>query len=144
MHKTLYISPILKIPPSEIHLEFVRASGPGGQHINKTATAVQLRFDIANSPSLPEFVRKRLLNLPDRRITEGGILIIDARRYKSQERNRQDAIARLTDLVRKATAKSRFRRNTKPTFASRRRRLDSKHQRSNLKRLRRTVKDIQD
>jgi len=144
MHKTLYISPALQIPPSEIHIDFVRASGPGGQHINKVATAVQLRFDIANSPSLPESVRMRLLKLPDKRITQGGILIINARRYKSQERNRQDAITRLTDLVRKGAVKSRFRRNTKPTFASRRRRLNTKRQRSNIKRLRRTVKDVQD
>ena len=144
MHMTLYISAALQIPPSEIHIEFVRASGPGGQHVNKVATAVQLRFNIAKSPSLPEPVRMRLLSLPDRRITRDGILIINARRYKSQERNRQDAISRLTDLVRKGTATSRFRRNTKPTFASRKRRLNTKRQRSSIKRLRQTVKDAQD
>ena len=144
MHMTLYISAALQIPPGEIHIEFVRASGPGGQHVNKVATAVQLRFNIAKSPSLPEPVRMRLLNLPDRRITRDGILIINARRYKSQERNRQDAISRLTDLVRKGTAPSRFRRNTKPTFASRKRRLNTKRQRSNIKRLRQTVTDTQD
>ncbi|UCD80933.1 MAG: aminoacyl-tRNA hydrolase, partial [Desulfobacterales bacterium] len=98
---------------SEIQEEFVRASGPGGQNVNRVATAVQLRFDIVNSASLPEDVRRRLLRLGGSRITRDGVLIIDARRFRTQERNRKDALERLIELVRKAAEKPKPRYRTK-------------------------------
>jgi ribosome-associated protein len=140
----LYITPTLAIDESEIQLEFIRASGPGGQHVNKVASAVQLRFDVRNSLSLPNDVRERLLRLAGSRITEDGILIITARRFRSQERNRQDAIERLVELIRKAAEEPRLRRKTKPTLASKRRRLDTKHRRSETKRTRRPVSRFED
>jgi ribosome-associated protein len=140
----LYITPTLAIDESEIQLEFIRASGPGGQHVNKVASAVQLRFDVRNSLSLPNDVRERLLRLAGSRITEDGILIITARRFRSQERNRQDAIERLVELIRKAAEEPRLRRKTKPTLASKRRRLDTKHHRSETKRTRRPVSRFED
>ena len=133
------ITSTISIKEREIKLEFVRSSGPGGQNVNKVATAVQLRFDVRNSPSLPDEVRDRIVRLAGRRITEDGVLIIDARRYRTQERNRQDAIARLIQLIRKATEKPRPRRKTKPTIASRRRRLEGKRRRGDAKRMRRSV-----
>jgi len=135
----IQITSTISIEEREIKLEFVRSSGPGGQNVNKVATAVQLRFDVRNSPSLPDEVRDRIVRLAGRRITEDGVLIIDARRYRTQERNRQDAIARLIQLIRKATEKPRPRRKTKPTIASRRRRLETKHRRGDAKRMRRAV-----
>lgn len=120
------------------------SSGPGGQNVNKVATAVQLRFDVGNSPSLPDDVRERLVRLSGRRTTEEGILVIDARRFRSQERNRQDAINRLIDLIRKAAEKPRLRLRTRPTLASRVRRLDVKHRRSEAKRRRRIPPSSED
>ena len=108
----------IAIDESEIQEEFIRASGPGGQNVNKAATAVQLRFDTANSLSLPDEVRKRLLSLARKRINEEGVLVIDARRYRSQKANRRDAMERLVGLIRKAAQKPRIRRKTKPTLAS--------------------------
>lgn len=125
------------IDESEIEEEFIRSSGPGGQNVNRVATAVQLRFDIASSPSLPVDVRDRLLRIAGKRATEKGVLIIEARRYRSQEKNRRDAMDRLTTLITKASEKPRTRRATKPTYESKRRRLESKRQRSRIKRLRR-------
>ena len=133
------ITSTISIKEREIKLDFIRSSGPGGQNVNKVATAVQLRFDVRNSPSLPDEVRDRIVRLAGRRITEDGVLIIDARRYRTQERNRQDAIARLIQLIRKATEKARPRRKTKPTVASRRRRLETKRRRGDAKRMRRSV-----
>jgi ribosome-associated protein len=127
----------VQIPEEEINLNFVKASGPGGQNVNKVATAVQLRFDVANSPSLPEYIRKRLMIKAGSRLTSDGVLVIDARRHRTQTRNRKDALERLVDLIRKAAESPRERRRTKPTVASRKRRLENKRNRGVLKKLRR-------
>ena len=108
----------IDLDESEIEYRFVRASGPGGQHVNKAATAVQLRFDVVNSPSLPDDVRQRLIRLAGRQVTEEGVLIIDARRYRSQERNRQDATGRLLQLIRSAASKPKIRHRTRPSRAA--------------------------
>lgn len=128
----------IAIDESEIEEQFIRASGPGGQHVNRAATAVQLRFDVARSPSLPEDVRQRLMRLAGNRLTEEGVLVIDARRFRSQDQNRQDARERLVRLIRRAAEKPKPRRKTRPTRASRERRLQEKRRRSETKRLRRS------
>lgn len=133
------ITPQIQIDEKEIHYEFIRASGPSGQNVNKVATAVQLRFDAANSPSLPEEVKTRLFRLAGRKITVEGIIIIDARRFRTQERNRYDARRRLIRLIRKAAQKPKVRINTKPTAASQRRRVEAKQHRSKIKHLRRKI-----
>jgi len=125
----------------EIEEQFIRASGPGGQNVNKVATAVQLRFDVAGSRSLPEPVRVRLKRLAGRRLTGEGVLIIDARRYRTRERNRRDALDRLIALVREAAIAPTPRKATRPTAASKRRRLEGKQRRGTLKRGRRRVTD---
>jgi len=135
----IQITPTISILESEIQERFIRASGPGGQNVNKVATAVQLRFNVAGSLSLPHDVRERLVRLAGRRITEEGILIIEARRFRTQEQNRQDAVDRLIQLVKKAAQKPKPRRRTRPSMASKKRRLDTKHRRSETKRMRRSV-----
>ncbi len=126
----------IELDEREIQEDFVRASGPGGQNVNKVSTAVQLRFDVARSPSLPEPVRARLIALAGRRLTQDGILILSAERYRSQRRNRDDALERLLALIREACETDAPRRPTRPTLASRKRRLDSKQRRGETKKLR--------
>ena len=131
------ITPSLIIDEKEIKEQFIRSSGPGGQNVNKVATAVQLRFNIRQNSSLPDDIRDRLTRLAGNRITEEGDLIIEARRYRTQERNRQDARERLAKMVRKATIKPKIRRKTKPSASSIKRRLEEKQHRGKLKQLRR-------
>lgn len=125
------------IDEGELEEEFVRSTGPGGQNVNKVATAVQLRWDVRHSPSLPEAVRERLLRLAATHISDAGVLTINARRFRSQERNRYDARRRLADLVRQALRPPAPRHPTRPPAASRVRRLEGTRRRSDVKRLRR-------
>jgi ribosome-associated protein len=132
----LRITDTIAIDEADLEERFVQSSGPGGQNVNKVATAVQLRFDVAGSPSLPEGVKRRLKSLAGRRLTSDGILVIDARRFRTQERNRADARERLVDLIRRASIPVQKRIPTRPTIAAKRRRLDAKKIRSTVKRAR--------
>ncbi len=125
----------------EIREKFVRSPGPGGQNVNKVATAVQLRFDVRNSPSLPPEVRDRLVRLAGKRLTSEGVLRIEASRYRTRERNRRDARDRLADLIRRAIETETPRKKTVPTAESKRRRLDEKQRRGRVKRQRREVRE---
>ena len=130
----IQVTPEITLDEAELRMEAVRSSGPGGQHVNKVATAVQLRFDVAGSPSLPESVRARLIELAGKRMTVDGDLLLEARRYRSQERNRRDAIERLVALISQAAEPPKPRKKTRPTRASKKRRLDDKSRRSSIKR----------
>ena len=135
----LEITPSLGIEDSEISLDFVRASGPGGQNVNKVSTAVQLRFDLRSSASLPEDVKERLSKLAGSRMTDDGVLLIEAKRYRTQEQNRNDALFRLTTLIQKALEVPKKRRPTRPTLASKTERIQTKKRRSAVKQLRRSA-----
>jgi ribosome-associated protein len=131
------ISAAIAIDEREIEESFIRASGPGGQNVNKVSSAVQLRFDAGRSPSLPADVRSRLMRLAGSRLTRDGILVINAKRHRTQRANRVEALARLVELIRRAAISPRPRRPTKPTKASRERRIETKKRRGGLKDLRR-------
>jgi ribosome-associated protein len=130
------ITPSLSIDENEIQFDFIRSSGPGGQNVNKVASGVQLRYNIAASEALPEEVKQRLYNLARNRITEEGVLIIEAKRYRTQEQNRAVAIARLVAWLYQATEKPKPRKKTRPTAAANARRLDTKRRRGEIKRAR--------
>lgn len=132
----LKITPQIVIPESELQFDFLRASGPGGQNVNKVSSAVQLRFDVSNSPSLEPEVKERLAKLAGKRLTEAGVLVIEARNHRTQEANRQEALRRFTGLVRQAARKPRKRLKTKPTLESQQKRLENKKRRGLVKRLR--------
>ena len=131
----IVITPSLQIDEREVQIEFIRASGPGGQNVNKVATAVQLRFDV-RAASLPEEVKARLIHLAGKRMTSEGVLLIEAKRFRTQEQNREDAIQRFTELVRKSLVKPKARRKTKPTAASREERLKEKKRKGEIKKMR--------
>ena len=131
------ISDAVSLDPAEIEERFVLAGGPGGQNVNKVASAVQLRFDLRHSPSLPAGLRARAERLAGKRLTKEGELVITANRFRSQERNREEALERLGELLRQAAVPPKPRRASRPTAAARRRRLETKGQRGEIKKLRR-------
>jgi len=135
----LHITDAIKLAESEIHFKFIRSPGPGGQHVNKTATAVQLRFDLAHSTSLPDYVRRNLIQRAKNRINSEGVLIINANRFRSQDLNRKDALDRLMHLIEQSAHKMKPRRRTKPTVASIKKRIGAKKRRGKLKHMRRAV-----
>ena len=132
----LQITPSVSIDESEITYDFIRAAGPGGQNVNKVATAVQLRFDLRGSPSLTAEVKDRLTGLAGRRLTREGVLVIEARRYRTQEQNRLDANGRLIELIRRALAKPKPRRETRPSQAAKARRIEAKARHARIKKTR--------
>lgn len=137
----LRVTDNIEIPLSEITIEAIRAAGPGGQHVNKASTAIHLRFDVGNSEALPDELKERVLAYPDRRISADGIIVIKSRRFRSREKNRQDALERLADLIEKAAAKRQPRIPTRPGKKAKRKRLESKSRRGSLKRLRQPPRD---
>lgn len=139
----LIITPTLSLPESELVERFLRADGPGGQHVNRTESAVELRFDVIHSPSLPEPLRERLLARRDRRLTAEGVLVIQGRRFRDQARNRDDVRERLVEIIRAVLLPPKRRVATKPTRASKERRLDGKQQRGKIKQARSRKPDLE-
>jgi ribosome-associated protein len=133
----IFITPSIHLDEREIQLIFTRSPGPGGQNVNKVSSAVQLRFDVLNSPSVPEDVRQRIMRLAGKRLTREGILIIEASQYRTQEQNRQAAVDRLVRLIRQASLPPRPRLKTRPSRAAVQRRLEAKRKRSEIKNMRR-------
>lgn len=131
----------ITIPENELNFSFVRSSGPGGQNVNKVATAAQLRFDVRNSPSLRADVKERLAKLAGTRMTQDGMLVIEAKRYRTQEQNRADALGRLAALLEKASKRPTIRRATRPSLNARVKRMDSKKKHGVVKKLRQTALD---
>jgi ribosome-associated protein len=123
----------IALDEGELQESFIRASGPGGQNVHKVSSAVQLRFDVRRSPSLPEDVKARLERIAGKRLTGEGVIVITAQRFRTQERNREDAVARLVELIRQATERPKPRRPTRPTLASKQRRLEAKGRRADIK-----------
>ena len=140
----LAITPTISIDEAELEETFIRTSGPGGQNVNKVATAVQLRFDVRTSPSLPDDVRERLLRLAGKQATDAGVLIITASQFRTQARNRQDALDRLVSLIRAAAHPPPPRRPTRPTAASQQQRVERKRRRAGIKRQRGSVRSSDD
>lgn len=142
MAEPIFITEAFSLEPGEVTLSFVRSSGPGGQNVNKVATAVQLRFDLRNSPSLPQSIKARAAKLAGKRLTNDGVIVIAASSYRTQQLNRQDAQDRLVRLLQQAAIPPKRRRKTRPTLASKKRRLEAKSQRGAIKNLRRSKPDF--
>ena len=136
MAEALIITPSIRLDPAELTLSYIRASGPGGQNVNKVSSAAQLRFDLMGSPSLPPPVKARAARLAGARLTADGVIVITADRFRSQPLNRDDAVARLLELLREAAISPKPRRKTRPTLASQQRRLEGKVRRGGVKKLR--------
>jgi ribosome-associated protein len=137
----LKVSPSIEINEEEIKVDFIRASGPGGQNVNKVSSAVQLRFNIIKSPSLEAELKERLIKIAGNRVNEEGILVIEAKRYRTQEQNRFDAIQRLIAWIQKASEKPKLRKPTRPSVTARAARIGDKKKRGEIKRIRRYIPD---